>query len=201
MLDSTVRPLIDPPLNVMGRALAARGVSANGVTLVAMLVGLGAAAAVATGAFSLGFALIVVNRLMDGVDGAVARASGKTDFGGYLDIFADFVFYAAIPAAFAVADPAAHALAAAVLLASFILAGVSFLGYAIVAGQRGMTTTAQGEKSFYYMAGLAEGTETIAVFLLVTARPDWFVPVAYTYAVVCAVTGFSRLAMGWRTFR
>ncbi len=200
MLDSTLRPLIEPPLNAAARMLGAWGVSANAVSLAGMVVGLAAGGAIAVGAHGAGLALIVTNRLLDGLDGAVARLRGKTDFGGYLDLFADFVFYAAVPVGFALASPA-NALPAALLLASFLLSGVSFLAYAVVAEKRGLATIAQGEKSFYYAAGLAEGTETIAVFVLATLRPDWFPALALVYAALCVVTGFARLAMAWRRFK
>ncbi len=199
MLDSTLRPLIDPPLDYFGRALAARGVSANALTLFGLLPGLGAAFAIGVGAYGVALALIVLNRVIDGLDGAVARVRGKTDFGGYLDIYADFVFYAAVPLGFAYADPL-NRLPAAALLASFLLAGISFLGYAVVAERRGLTTAAQGEKSFYYMAGLAEGTETIFVFVLATLRPAWFPVIAWAYAGLCVLTGCARVAAGWRRF-
>jgi phosphatidylglycerophosphate synthase len=200
MFDSALRPLIDPALNAMGRSLALRGISANALTLTGLLVGVGAGAALAGGAWSLGLGLILLNRLFDGLDGAVARVRGKTDFGGYLDILADYVFYAAVPVGFAVADPA-NALAAAILLASFLFSGSSFLGYAVIAERRRLVSTAQGEKSFYYMAGIAEGTETIAVFIAAALRPDWFAPLALGYALLCVITGFARLALGWRHFR
>jgi phosphatidylglycerophosphate synthase len=186
MLDSTLRPLIDPPLNAAARVLAAWGVSANALTLVGLVLGLAAGGAIASGAYGAGLALIVTNRLLDGLDGA--------------DLFADFVFYAAVPAGFALAHPS-NALPAALLLAGFLLSGISFLGYAVLADRRGLTTIAQGEKSFYYVAGLAEGAETIAVFVLATLRPDWFPPLAFAYAALCGVTGFARLAMAWRQFR
>jgi phosphatidylglycerophosphate synthase len=146
MFDSALRPLIDPPLNAMGRALARRGISANALTLTGLLLGVGAGAALAGRAWSVALALILLNRLCDGLDGAVARVRGKTDFGGYLDIFADYVFYAAVPLGFALADPA-NALPAAVLLASFLFSGSSFLGYAVIAERRRMVSTAQGEKT------------------------------------------------------
>jgi phosphatidylglycerophosphate synthase len=199
MLDSALRPLIDPPMNAAGRALARAGIGADAATLIGLLIGLAGAVAIAWQAYGVGLVLILLNRLIDGVDGGIARARGLTDFGGYFDIFADFVFYASVPAAFAVADPA-NRLPAAMLLASFVIAGTSFLAWAVFAAKRGLTTRAQGEKSFYYMAGLAEGTETIAVFVVCTLRPDWFPAVAYGYAALCVLTGFARLALAWRQF-
>lgn len=191
MFDSTLRPLIDPPLRIMGCALATTGISANQVTLVGLALGLGAALAIVFQNFALALTLIIASRLADGLDGAVARIRGKTAFGGYLDIVSDFTFYAAIPLAFGIAFPEAR-LAALVLTASFILSGASFLASAIIAAGKGWETRAQGEKSFYYLAGLAEGTETIAFFILFCLLPGWFAPVAYLFAAMCLATAIGR---------
>lgn len=191
MFDSTLRPLIDPPLHILGRALAVTGVSANQVTLVGLGLGLGAAVAILFSNFTLALVLIVASRLADGLDGAVARIRGKTAFGGYLDIVSDFAFYAAIPVAFGIALPEAR-LAALVLVASFILSGASFLASAIIAAEKGWETRAQGEKSFYYLAGLAEGAETIAFFILFCLMPGWFAPLAYVFASMCLLTALGR---------
>lgn len=199
MLDATLRPFIDPPLDRLGCALAQRGVSANQVTMVGVAVGMAAAVALSREAYLAGFGLIVLNRLLDGVDGGVARARGITDLGAYLDILGDFVFYAAVPVGFALAAPA-NQMPAVWLLASFIVSGVSFLAFAIIAARRGLTTRAQGVKGFHYVAGIAEGTETILVFLICALRPDWFPVLAVGFAVVCAVTGAARLAVAWQSF-
>lgn len=196
MFDSRLRPLIDPPINRLGAALAARGVSADGVTLAGFATGVCAALAVCLGHFWAAFLLIAVNRLFDGLDGAVARATHLTDRGGYLDIVLDFAFYGLIPLAFAVHDPAHNALAAAVLLASFYLNGAAFLAFAIMAEKRKLTTTAQGRKSLYYVAGLAEGTETIAVFLIMAALPDWFPVVAMAFAALTFASAIARVVAG-----
>lgn len=199
MLDASLRPLINPPLDRAGRALARRGVSANQVTIVGVAVGLAAAGAMAVEAFAAGIGLILLNRLCDGLDGGVARARGLTEFGAFLDILADFVFYAAIPVGFALADPV-NRLPAVWLLASFLVSGVSFLAYAVLAARRGLSTDARGRKGFYHAAGIAEGTETIAVFVLCGLQPAWFPWLATGYAAVCVVTGAARLGMAWQTF-
>lgn len=191
MFDAKLRPLIDPPLNAAGRRLAALGISADVVTLTGMMLGLAAGAALADGGFALALALIIANRLLDGLDGAVARARGLTDFGGYLDIVADFIFYVSVPLGFALADPA-NALPAALLLASFTLTGISFLAFATIAAKRGIETAAHGRKSFFYNTGLAEGAETIAVFIAMCLWPDWFATIAYGYAVLCLLTVIQR---------
>ncbi len=193
MLDATARRLIDPPLNAAGRALAARGLTADGVTLAGLVIGLTSALAIWAGLFFLGLLLILVSRIADGLDGAVARASKKTDFGGYIDIVADFAFYGAIPLAFILHDPASNGVAGAILLTSFYVNGTSFLGFAILAEKRDMETAAQGIKSLYYSNGLLEGTETIVFFVLLCLFPGAFVPLALIFAALCFVTATLRV--------
>ncbi len=200
MLDAKLRPLIDPPLNALGRALAGVGVTANALTFTGLALGLGGAAAIALGHIGWGLALILANRLLDGLDGAVARALGPSDLGGYFDIVADFAFYVAVPVGFGILAPA-NTLPALVLVASFVLTGVSFLAFAVIAGKRGATTEAHGKKSFFYSTGLAEGTETIAVFIAMCLFPAWFGAIAYAYAVLCALTVVQRSAMAAAAFR
>lgn len=201
MLDARIRPLIDPGLNRAGAALAQGGIGANEVTLFGLAMGLIAAGCLAAGLPGvLALVPLALGRLADGLDGAVARATGKTDFGGLLDIVCDFAFYAAIPLAFALRDPG-NAQAAAFLLAAFYINGASFLGFAAMAARRGMETRAQGEKSLYYSAGLLEGTETIAFFVALCLWPDWFVPLAVTFGVLCLFTTGARLALARRVLR
>ena len=200
MLDGTLRRWIDPPLDALGRALAAAGASANGVTLAALAFSLACAGAVATRHMMLALAALALSRLCDGLDGAVARATGPSDFGGLLDIVADFAFYGAVPLAFAVADPAANAVPAAFLLFCFYVNGATFLAYAAVAARRGMETRSRGVKSIYFTAGLAEGTETIAVFAAMMAFPNGFAPLAGGFGVLCLVTAAGRVALAWREF-
>ena len=200
MLDTITRPLINRPLNSAGRMLARRGVTANTVTIAGLLIGLLAAVAIATHYFVAAFALIVANRIADGVDGAVARAGTPTDRGGYLDIVVDYVFYGSVPLAFAIADPAQNALPAAALLAGFCLTCASFLTFATIAAKRGLETEAHGRKSFFYSTGLVEGTETIAFFLLMTALPAWFPALAWIFAALCVLTAIQRSALAMKLF-
>lgn len=200
MLDGVVRRVIDPPLDWGGRRLAAFNVAANSVTTVGLICGLAAAVAIALGHTWLGLVGIGLSRLADGLDGAVARATAKTDLGGYLDIVFDFFFYGAIPLAFIIADPVANAVAGAVLLTSFYANGATFLAYSILAEKHLLKTHVRGTKSLYFTTGLAEGTETIAVFVLWCLFPAWFAPIAWIFAGICLVTALSRVALACRTF-
>ena len=146
----------------------------------------------------LGLALILASRLADGLDGAVARQTRPTDRGAFLDITLDFLFYASIPLAFALADPAAHALAAAVLLAAFIGTGSSFLAFAVLAERRGLSSLAYPNKGLYYLGGFTEAGETLACFAAMCLWPAAFAPLALGFAALCGLTLLARLHAGWR---
>lgn len=199
MFDAKLRPYIDPALNRVGRSLASAGIGANAVTFIGMATGLIGALAIAQGYMLTGLVLVIVNRLLDGLDGAVARATQLTDFGGYLDIVADFVFYIAVPVGFAFAAPA-NLVPAVVLLASFALTGISFLAFATIAAKRGLKTTAHGAKSFFYNTGIAEGAETIVAFVAMCALPQHFTPIAFGYAALCFLTVIQRSVVAARAF-
>ena len=191
MLDSRLRPIIDPPLDALGARLARIGLTANQVTLAGGAVGIAAGVAIGYQHYLIGLALLLFSRLFDGLDGAIARATRQTDFGGYLDIVSDFAFYIAVPIGFGLALPA-NLPFALVLVGSFTLTGISFLAYAVMAAKRGRETEAHGKKSFFYNTGLAEGTETIIAFVLMCLMPQYFTIIAAIYSVMCVVTVFQR---------
>lgn len=200
MLDPLARRLIDPPLNRAGAALAARGIAANTVTLVGFAIGLAAPLALAFEAYLVALAAILLNRLADGLDGAIARARGPSDLGGFLDIVLDFVFYASVPLGFAVGRPD-FALPAAFLLASFMGTSASFLAFAVFAAKHGLSTNRRGGKALYYLGGLAEGTETIAVFVACCLFPALFPYFAFVFGLLCWLTTLFRVLSGVRAFR
>ncbi len=201
MFDAVLRPLINRPLDALGRRLGRAGVEADAITVAGAAVGLVAALMVASGVPAQ-WALVplALNRLCDGLDGAVARhsVSGPTDRGGFLDIALDFVFYGAMPLAFAVADPASNALPACVLLFSFLANGTSFLAFATLAAKRGLETAAQGRKSIFYLSGIAEGTETVVFFFAFCAFPQFFPWLAGVFAAMCIVSAGARIWGGAR---
>lgn len=197
MLDRQAQALLTPLLKALGRRLVQAGVGANTLTLTGFVLGLAAALAIALQAYGAGLALLVLSRLLDGLDGTVARMTRPTDAGGFLDIALDFLFYASIPLAFAVADPGANALAAAVLLASFIGTGSSFLAFAALAEKRGLTDTALPGKSFYFLGGLTEATETLALFVAMCLWPQHFAWLAYGFAALCGITTAMRIGWGF----
>lgn len=200
MLDPLARRLIDPPLDRLAAGLARLGVGANAVTVGGFVVGMAGCAALALQRYELALGLILANRLADGLDGAVARRTGATDAGGYLDIVLDLIFYSGVPFGFAVGRPEV-ALPAAFLIWSFVGTGGSFLAYAVVAPKRGVTTEARGRKSFYYAAGLMEGTETVVFFVLFCVFPDSFAVLAWVFGGLCWATTAARIVDAVTVFR
>ncbi len=201
MFDQRALRLITPAVNTLARQLVRLGISATQVTLAAFLLGIFASYLIATQAYFMGTFFIFVSRLLDALDGAVARLTQSTDAGGFLDISLDFLFYASVPLAYALADPLQNALPAAVLLAAFVGTASSFLAFAILAAKRGLASTVYPQKSFYFLGGLTEATETLVCFSLMGVWPHYFPEFAYVFALMCCVTIAMRIGFGWRTLQ
>lgn len=210
MLDARLRPLIDKPLNAIARTLSGSGITPNMVTGFGFFLGLLAAAALVIKLDYAALILILASRVMDGLDGAVARntaprsrhpdaKSQESDLGGYYDIVADFLFYSGIILAFAIGRPE-HALMAAFLIFCFVGTGSSFLAYAIIAAKQNRNHEKQGKKSFYYLTGITEGSETILVLCLICVFPAWFPNVAAIFGTLCLITTFGRVLQARRDF-
>lgn len=200
MLDRYALPLIKPPLNRIARTLQGQGITANQVTVVGFFVGLLAVPAIIANMYWLGLVFILFNRICDGIDGELARLNGPTDAGGFLDITLDFFFYQAIVFAFALADPE-YTLWALILMLSFVGTGVSFLSFAVMAEKRQIKSLTYPNKGLHYMAGLAEGTETIAIFVVFCLFPQWFPWLAGAFALLCFTTAAMRVHYGYQVLR
>jgi phosphatidylglycerophosphate synthase len=196
MLDRAANAALMPLLHILARGLVRAGIGADAVTFVGFGVGVAAAVAIAMQHYALGLALLLASRLADGLDGPVARLTQATDRGAYLDICLDFLFYASIPLAFALANPAANALPAAVLLAAFIGTGSSFLAFAVFAQKNGIASSEHPNKGLYYLGGLTEATETLICFALMCIWPERFAWWAYGFAALCALTIATRIVGG-----
>jgi phosphatidylglycerophosphate synthase len=196
MLDRAAIAVLKPVLDAGARVLVRLGIGADAVTLAGFAIGIAAAATIGFGALGWGLALLLASRLADGLDGAVARQTHTTDRGAYLDVTLDFLFYASIPLAFALADPVRNALPAGVLLAAFIGTGSSFLAFAAMAERRGLASDAYPNKGFYYLGGLTEASETLVCFVLMCLWPERFAWWAYGFASLCALTIVTRIVGG-----
>lgn len=201
MLDKISIKVIRWPLAQSATLLNRTGVTANQTTLFGFALGCLAFPALVAEQYTVALMFIVLNRICDGLDGALARIQGITDAGGFLDISLDFLFYSLIPFGFVLANPEQNAIAGAFLIFSFIGTGSSFLAFATMAGKRGIDNPVYKHKSLYYMSGLTEGTETIACFFAFCLFPQHFASIAYVFGAACWFTTFTRIYSGFQTLK
>lgn len=204
MWDARLRKAVDPFLNPIAGMLIRMGSSANLITMIGFGFGIAAWIALACRFDLVALILIVINRLLDGLDGLVARQSHPTDLGGFLDIVFDFLFYSGVPFFFAVGRPE-FALPAAFLIFSFVGTGSSFLAFAAIAakqqsGQMESTSLPTPNKAIHYLGGLTEGMETILLFVSICLFPEWFDLCAWTFGGLCWLTTLTRIYSGVQAF-
>jgi phosphatidylglycerophosphate synthase len=200
MFDARLQPLQRRLLAAPARLAVQRGLHADEISIAGFLIGLLVVPALWLGSFKIALLILLLNRLADGLDGEVARATGATDRGAFLDIGLDFVFYAMLPLGFALLNPAQNALPALVLVVSFVGTGSSFLAFSVIAAKRGLSADAYPSKGIYYLGGLTEGAETITIFTLMCLFPQAFPMLALLFASACALTTLLRWRMGWQAF-
>jgi phosphatidylglycerophosphate synthase len=192
MLDAPLRRVVAPVLAMGAKRLAHAGVRPAAVTGAGWLAGALACVAAATHMWPLALGLWLVNRLLDGLDGAVAAVTGATDLGGFLDIVADFSIYGGFIVAVAVAEPDAR-LACVALLTSYYLSGTAFLALSSLLERRGGIAT--DRRSLRFVGGLAEGAETIVVYVLFCLYPTHAALIAWAFSAAVAITVVQRIAL------
>lgn len=218
MLDRLGRSIKDSILNPLERAIPP-GLSPNTITWISLLPGILAAVCAAFGLRGWALAAFASNRLLDGLDGVVARMRGRqTDYGGYLDIMVDFVVYAALPigvwlgssAAAAAEGTAAAGRAGAIplvaLLAVFYVNAASWMYLsAVIEKRRGLGGDHTGGNahltSVTMPTGVVEGTETILFFALFLLLPDHYAVLFWIMSVATAAGVVQRLAWARRVLR
>ncbi len=176
--------------------------SPNALSVAAFALGLSCAAAAYAGLVLPSLALWLLNRVVDGLDGLVARRSGRaSDRGAYLDIVLDFVVYAALPLSLAFSD-ASRALAAASLLAAFYVNGATWMYLSSLLEKRGRGAAASGQATGVAMpAGIIEGTETIVFFSLILALPAYAAVLMYAFALLTLLGAALRFAQGFKALK
>lgn len=210
MFDARLKPLIDPGLNKLGRALASKNISANKVTAIGLVFAGFSFLALAFGAYWVALILILINRLLDGLDGAIARAQHgdqnhpSRQFGGYFDILADFFLYGGFVVSFALGFSNSGFISASFfalfLLFAYLLNAVAFLAYASLKMDK-VQGRYQSQKSFYFLSGLAEGTETIIYMVLCCLAPLLFPLFTFIFAVICMLSALGRFIIVYQDYK
>jgi phosphatidylglycerophosphate synthase len=191
MFDSQLRLVIDRPMAALARWLAPFGIGANWVTLAGAVVAFVALILIGRGLYLFGLTAILFNRLLDGLDGAVARQSQPTDLGAYIDAVFDTLFFASIPFAFALADPE-RAVAASFLIFGSMAAGASawiFMAFTQKEGAAGIP-----------IASVIESLVMVLGFAIACFLPERFSIVAYALGFAAFIVAGVRIAAAVNTF-
>ena len=199
VLDAPVRARLRGPLSFVARRVAAAGIGPGAVTAAGLVVGVAACVAAALAVWPLALALWLANRVLDGLDGAVARVrAGGSDLGGFLDFLTDFVVYGGFVVGVAVAVPDAR-IACTVLLAAYLLNNVALLSFASLVEKRALAFS--DERSLRFTPGLTEGTETVLAYTAFCLVPGHAAVVAWVFAGMVLFTVGQRVRLAVATLR
>jgi len=191
MLDTHARRWVEPLISTVARLLHRAGLTANAVTVLAMLVGVLAALCVAAGWGWTGIGVLWLSGLLDAADGALARMTRTSPFGAILDITFDRVVEIAMIVALAWRYPEARFIL--VILAGTIAVAMSlFLSIAAALRNRSV-------KSFHYAPGLGERTEAFICLSLMIAGSSHLLAWTSLFIGVIAYTMLQRLHHAART--
>jgi len=197
MLDRWTHAWVQTPLNLMAKKMP-ESITPDRVTLAGFTIGMVTIPMLAAGWYIPAMIMILVNRILDGLDGVLARLRTPTDAGGFLDITLDFIFYSAVIFGFALSDPDQNGLAAAFLIFSFIGTGSSFLAFAAMAEKYQITRIQFKNKSLHYVGGIAEGTETLLLYIAICLWPQHFPSMAWGFGTLCLITTATRIYGGYQ---
>jgi len=192
MFDEQVRRLKDSILNPMARLLT-RFCAPLAMTLIAFAIALAACYALARAHYSAALLLWVLSRICDGLDGAMARVSGRQSaLGGYLDLMCDACIYALFPiAAASVSNDARIAEALILLLATYYVNIVSWAVLAAILEKRARAHSAT--TTIIMPRGIIEGLETVIIYALFCIIPDYLLQLFIVTAMLVALSAGMRV--------
>ena len=201
MIDQSMRVLKHQLLRSFTKGVA-RFVGPMPITLLALAVGLATAWAAALGATVAALALWFLNRIIDGLDGEVARFRGESsDLGGYVDMMGDVVIYAAIPLALAFAHGEPRVTAAILIMISSFYINVTSWAYLSALLEKRHAESGSRFTSIAMPSGLIEGTETIVVYALLIAAPGIIVQTALVAAAAGLISAAQRMIWAVRALK
>ena len=196
MFDRHLQKLTQKPLSFFAKIIL-KYISANQITIIGFVFGLMMCLFIYLELFFLAIFFLILNRICDGLDGVMARLTVPTYLGAYLDIVLDFIFYSAFILIFGLLDTN-NIIISCLLLFSYICTGTTFLAQAIIQPKLDLVQKDESididiPKSFYYSAGLIEGTETILFMILCLLFPNLYFFFGLIFAFLCLLTALSRI--------
>jgi len=199
MLDEELRRGAKPFYGPVAATLARRGVTGNALTAASLGAGALCLLAIALDFNFLALFLWLLNRLLDGLDGELARLRGEaSELGSFVDIAADFFMYGGFLVALAVQHPDAR-LALVVLFFAYYLNGSAFLALSGVLER--LKAERLSERGLHFRRSLTEGFETIVVGVLFLIFPDYVSPIAWIFAALVFCSSGQRFLDAWRLLK
>lgn len=197
MFDEPVRRLLPRVFAAPARLLARWGVSPNMLSIAGAASGIAAGLLVAKGLTAFGVAVWLASRVLDGMDGLLARETGRASaFGGYLDITLDMIAYSTMLLGFAAVHPEAGWVWSAILVGYLLVTTTTLALSSILEKER--ATIAGNNRSLQFTPGFAEAGETTAAYVLFALFPQHITPLAWGWAALCGATVVQRTLLARR---
>ena len=201
MFDRHIQKFTQKPLSFFAKIIL-KYLSASQITITGFIFGLMMCLFIFLELFFLAIFFLILNRICDGLDGVMARLTAPTYLGAYLDIVLDFIFYSAFILIFGLID-SSNIVISCLLLFSYICTGTTFLAQAVIQPKLDLIKKDESldidiPKSFYYSAGLIEGSETILFMILCLLFPNLYFFFGLTFTILCLITALSRILIFYK---
>lgn len=197
MFDRQIQKFTQKPLKYIAK-LFLKFISPNQMTFIGFSFGVLMCLFIIIDQYLIAMIFLFLNRLSDGLDGAMARLQTPTPLGGYLDIVLDFLIYGGFVLSFGITEQN-NSLLSMVLLFCYIGTGCTFLAKAaLLPSLINQNLNEEIPKSFHYAIGLVEGTETIIFMFLCLLFPGLFIYLASIFALLCLITIVFRIIVFYR---
>lgn len=189
MFDGTFRKPVDRAVKPLGALLRRTKLTPDHLTVVGLLVGVGAAVAIGFGRLWLGLALVILAGLPDLLDGALAKASGTSSqrgafFDSTVDRVTDSLLLGGIGWHFAITeDPR-------MVLLPFAVASIS----SIISYQRAKAESLGIDAK----GGLMERAERIILICVGLAFNVLLIPILWIMLVLTSITAIQRFVKVWQ---
>ena len=197
MFDRQIQKYTQKPFQYIAK-LFLKFISPNHMTLIGFSFGVLMCLSIIIDQYLMAIFFLFLNRLSDGLDGAMARLQNPTPLGGYLDIVLDFLIYGGFVLSFGITEQN-NTLLSMVLLFCYIGTGSTFLAKAaIMPSLTHQNLNEEIPKSFHYAVGLIEGTETLIFMVLCLLFPNLFIFFSFIFIILCLITIVFRIIVCYK---
>lgn len=186
MLDTHGRKYVDPIINSGASFLLKLKLTANNVTIIALLIGISTSVFIYFDMNIIAVLTLWISGYLDAVDGAIARKTNTTSlFGTLMDITFDRIVETCMILVLALKYVDAR-MSFIILLICIIISMTIFLTVGALVEKKGI-------KSFYYQAGVAERSEGFIMFSLIILLPKYILFFTNIFSFIIFITIIQRI--------